>query len=73
MAEDRGPEVAATAILFLVLTYGLVGLRCYVRGFMLRSFGIDDTLCVVALVSWLFTSSRSGFCVEYQKRICLAY
>jgi hypothetical protein len=51
MAEDRGPEVEATAILFLVLAWVLVSLRCYVRGFLLRSFGLDDTLCVVALVS----------------------
>jgi hypothetical protein len=51
MAENRGPEVQGVAILFLVLSWVFVSLRCYVRGFLLRSFGVDDTLCVVALVS----------------------
>jgi hypothetical protein len=69
MAENRGPEVQGVAILFLVLSWVFVGLRCYVRGFLLRSFGIDDTLCVAALVSQSMNSftfmSKSSF--SYQE------
>ncbi|KAE8447375.1 hypothetical protein EG329_010789 [Mollisiaceae sp. DMI_Dod_QoI] len=52
-AEDRGPQIAAVAILFLTLTWIFVGLRCYVRTVMMKSFGMDDWLAVAALV--LFT------------------
>ncbi len=50
-AEDRGPQIAAVAILFLTLTWIFVGLRCYVRTVMMKSFGMDDWLAVAALVS----------------------
>jgi hypothetical protein len=51
MAEDRGPQVAAVAILFLALSWVAVSLRCYVRTVMMKSFGADDWLAVVSLVS----------------------
>ena len=51
MAENRGPEVAVTATLFLSLSWIAVSLRCYVRTFMVKSFGWDDWLSVAALVS----------------------
>ena len=51
VAENRGPEVAATAILFLTLSWIAVSLRCYVRTIMMKSFGWDDWLSVAALVS----------------------
>jgi hypothetical protein len=56
MAVDRGPQVAAVAILFLVTSWLAVLLRVYVRGVMTKSFGIDDTLAVVTLVSGLQSS-----------------
>lgn len=52
-AEDRGPQVAAVAILFLTLSWVAVSLRCYVRTIMMKSFGADDSLAVASLV--LFT------------------
>jgi hypothetical protein len=50
-AEDRGPQLAAVAILFLTLAWIFVSLRCYVRIVMIKSFGIDDWLAVASLVS----------------------
>ena len=50
-AEDRGPQLAAVAILFLTLAWIFVSLRCYVRTVMIKSFGIDDWLAVASLVS----------------------
>lgn len=41
----------ATSITFMATGTLLVALRCYVRAFMLRGFGYDDTLIIVALVS----------------------
>ncbi|KAE9374487.1 hypothetical protein N431DRAFT_372091 [Stipitochalara longipes BDJ] len=52
-AEDRGPQVAGVAILFLTLSWIFVSLRCYVRGFMIKSFGADDWSAVASLI--LFT------------------
>jgi len=49
-AEDRGPQVAAVAILFLILSWIAVSLRCYVRICMIKNFGADDWLAVGALV-----------------------
>jgi hypothetical protein len=51
MAEDRGPQVAAVAILFLTLSWVAVSLRCYVRTVLMKSFGADDWLAVASLVS----------------------
>lgn len=48
--DYRGDKVAQVAILFLALTWISVSLRVYVRGFMTKSFGIDDWLAIVTLV-----------------------
>ena len=47
--EDRGPQITATAIVFLILPWIAVGLRCYVRIFMAKPFRNDDWLSVAAL------------------------
>lgn len=57
-AEDRGPQVAAVAILFLILSWIFVSLRCYVRAIMMKNFGTDDWLAVATLVRYL-----SGSCL----------
>ena len=49
--EDRGPQVAAVAILFLTLSWVAVSLRVYVRTMLMKSFGMDDWLAVASLVS----------------------
>jgi len=48
--EDRGPQLAAVTIAFLVTSWLLVSLRGFIRGWMIRSFGIDDWLMVLTLV-----------------------
>ena len=50
--EDRGPQVEAAAITFLVLSWIMVCLRCYVKLYMIKLFGINDWLAVLSLV-WL--------------------
>ncbi|OJD34568.1 uncharacterized protein BKCO1_22000102 [Diplodia corticola] len=47
--ESKAPAELAVCIVFLILTYLTVGARCYVRTSMLKSFGWDDALMVVAL------------------------
>ncbi|KAF1846134.1 uncharacterized protein K460DRAFT_417275 [Cucurbitaria berberidis CBS 394.84] len=54
--EDRSGQVLSIAISFFVLTWVTVGLRCYVRIFMVKGFGIDDftmvaTLCFFTIYS----------------------
>jgi hypothetical protein len=48
--EDRGPQVEAAAITFLVLSWIMVCLRCYVKLYMIKLFGINDWLAVLSLV-----------------------
>lgn len=56
--ENRGPQVAATASMFLALSWITVALRCYVRGYLTKSFGLDDWLALAALVcGWNITSA----------------
>jgi len=50
--EDRSQQVLAVALVFVILAWITVGLRVYVRAFMLRTFALDDWLIVVTLV-WL--------------------
>jgi hypothetical protein len=48
--DDRHNEVISVATLFFVLTWLAVSLRCYVRGFMMKTWGMDDYYMVAALV-----------------------
>lgn len=48
--ENRGPEVEAVAIAFLILSWIAVSLRSYVKFFMIKLFRIDDWLMVLSLV-----------------------
>ena len=50
--QDRGPQVEAVAITFLILSWIAVSLRCYVKFYMLKLFKIDDWFAVLSLV-WL--------------------
>lgn len=50
MAEDRGPQAAGTASLFLALSWIFVPLRCYCRIAIVRAFGHEDYLCVITQV-----------------------
>jgi hypothetical protein len=48
--DDRHNEVLAVATLFFVLTWSTVGLRCYVRGVITSTWGVDDWYMVASLV-----------------------
>lgn len=48
--EDRGYLTRNLNICLIVFSTIIVGLRCYVRQFMLKSFGWDDALAVAAWV-----------------------
>ena len=51
VSENRGSQAGFTAIAFLTTSCVTVALRVYVRGMMMRAFGIDDYLSVLCLVS----------------------
>lgn len=48
--EDRSGQVLAVAVLFFVLCWSVVGLRIYCRGWIIRSFGVDDKLMIGLMV-----------------------
>jgi len=60
--ENRGPELAAVLILFLIITWLIVALRCHVRVRMLKSFGLDDWFMVASLVRINPFTQRAGKC-----------
>jgi hypothetical protein len=45
-----GSRIKGVAILFLILTWISVALRCYVRVFITKLFRVDDWLAVATLV-----------------------
>jgi hypothetical protein len=53
MAENRGPQVSGVSALFLVLTWIFVSMRIYCRLVIVKCFGLDDYLAVIAQVSIL--------------------
>lgn len=52
--QDRGSQIQGVVILFIVLTTLSVWMRTYCRAVVIKSFGWDDTLAVVAWVRFLF-------------------
>ncbi|KAF1833693.1 hypothetical protein BDW02DRAFT_372147 [Decorospora gaudefroyi] len=48
--DDRSPAVLAVATLFFILSWVTVGLRVYVRGFLMKTWGKDDSCMVATLV-----------------------
>lgn len=58
--EDRGPELRAVGIGFLAFAYISMALRSYVRVFLVKAFGLDDWMMLLALVSQaVFTGRHS--------------
>jgi len=51
---NRGPQITATTLLFLSLTWIVVVARCYARIFITKNFFLDDFLAAVCLI--LFTA-----------------
>ncbi|KAJ8067811.1 hypothetical protein OCU04_003407 [Sclerotinia nivalis] len=54
--EDRQIQLVAVVTVGLVLTWLSVGLRCYTRLFVSRTFGADDYWVILALVGYTITS-----------------
>ncbi|KAH8911740.1 hypothetical protein BR93DRAFT_12679 [Coniochaeta sp. PMI_546] len=52
--DDRSGQIIAVNVLFMVLCTVTVGLRVFCRGWIIRSFGVDDWLM---LVTWLLFMS----------------
>ena len=46
----RSSSIKAVAIIFILLSWIFVGLRCYVRVFITKLFRVDDWLAVATLV-----------------------
>ncbi|KAE9381535.1 hypothetical protein N431DRAFT_425107 [Stipitochalara longipes BDJ] len=65
MAVDRGPELSAVLGLFLGLAYLFVLLRVYVKTFLSKSWGADDTLLLASLVSFTTYAACSLSGVHY--------
>lgn len=53
----RGPELLATVGLFVALSTIAIGLRCYTRIFIVKSFGLDDYTAFAAWVRHIFQYS----------------
>lgn len=51
--QDRHLQVLPNTILFFILTWLSVSMRVYVRRYMRRNWGLDDTFMVISLVSFL--------------------
>lgn len=66
MADDTGHDgyngsaLVITSVTFLVLTWLSVLLRTYVRGFLTKSFQLDDWLMLVAQVCTARGSNSPG-------------
>ncbi|KAH6647117.1 hypothetical protein BKA67DRAFT_639150 [Truncatella angustata] len=47
-AETRGPQIAAIAYTFMIMSSISTLLRIYCRGYVIKAFGLDDWLAVIA-------------------------
>lgn len=48
--EDRGPQLRAVAVSLYALTLLALLLRCYARLAIVKAFGSDDWMMLVAMV-----------------------
>ncbi|KAL7946742.1 hypothetical protein V8C42DRAFT_364050 [Trichoderma barbatum] len=51
--EDRSHQMLVLNIIFMIVTTTVVSLRVYCRGWIIKSFGIDDQLMVVSWLSFI--------------------
>ncbi|CAD6448721.1 bfacc8e6-d0f7-475e-9eea-555e3dd6eaca [Sclerotinia trifoliorum] len=63
--EDRQIQIVAVVTVGLVLAWLSVGLRCYTRLFVSRTFGADDYCAVISLVGYTITSVFVYLSVHY--------
>jgi hypothetical protein len=52
-ADNRGPEVMAAGIAMLVISTITTLLRIYCRGWVIKTFGYDDWLAVIAQILFI--------------------
>ncbi|KND93230.1 hypothetical protein TOPH_02471 [Tolypocladium ophioglossoides CBS 100239] len=64
-AADRGPELLGVNIAFCVLAGLIVLLRCYTRAVLVKAFGLDDWLMIVATAFFLVYIVVSNLSVHY--------
>ncbi|KAJ0166896.1 hypothetical protein CTA2_5349 [Colletotrichum tanaceti] len=58
MAESQSGTVVTVTVIFAVLTFIVVALRVWARAILVRSFGPDDVLIILAaLLSWAFVAA----------------
>lgn len=60
-AENRAPELVSALAILYSLSFVFVALRVYVRIYISKNWGLDDSLLVVTWVSIFATSRRSPF------------
>ncbi|KAK2030771.1 hypothetical protein LX32DRAFT_637841 [Colletotrichum zoysiae] len=65
MVENRGPELLAVNIFFVTAATVAIALRCFVRAGLVRAFGSDDWLMVLAWVFFACYSASSISGVHY--------
>ncbi|ETS81131.1 hypothetical protein PFICI_06133 [Pestalotiopsis fici W106-1] len=63
--ENRGPQLAVVDYTFAILAFVTILLRCGVRLFIVRSFGLDDWLMSLAAVTFMLYCSFSLTGVSY--------
>lgn len=58
MAENRGPQLLGVNIALSIITCSVVLLRCYTRAFIVKAFGADDWIMILATVSASFEDEQ---------------
>lgn len=49
--EDQRPTVIGSVVFCLLWSTGMVGLRLWTRGVVIKQLGVDDYMCLAGLVS----------------------
>ncbi|EFQ26927.1 uncharacterized protein GLRG_02098 [Colletotrichum graminicola M1.001] len=65
MTENRGPELLAVNIVFVSTAVLATALRCFVRAGLVRAFGTDDWLMVLAMACFACYSAFSISGITY--------
>ncbi|KAJ4144275.1 hypothetical protein LMH87_003165 [Akanthomyces muscarius] len=65
MAENRGPQLLGVNIAFSIITCSIVLLRCYTRAVIVRAFGVDDLIMILATICYLGYIISSNIGVKY--------
>ena len=58
LSKNNGPRLAGVTSTLLVLSAVTLALRVYVRVKIAKSFGIDDTMALLAFVSYLIDATK---------------